>query len=422
MAFPAMPYASLEAPDVREFATSDPRGFLAQFPRGAVLDEVQRAPDLLSYIQGIVDERRRSGMFILTGSQHFGLLEAVTQSLAGRCAVLHLYPFSLEELRLMRRIPANLSTILHRGGYPRIHDRRLDPAEWLGAYVDSYVERDVRQVLAVSDLVSFQTFVRMCAGRTSQLLNLSALGSDCGITHNTARAWLSVLETGFLALRLPPLRANLGKRLVKAPKLHLLDSGLVCYLLGIRRPADLEQHPLRGAIFESWVVSEVLKWRAHRGLPADLAFFRDRKGAEVDLVAVGRHPIAVEVKAGATVRTDFFAPLATIAASLHPSRPARRVVVYGGDEIQERSAGMALPWSHLDQMDWSGRPRGRAGRGRRAHPHRGGRLRRRPRAGHRRSPRRARPNRDRELHWLPRRPDHPDALRRRRAAHRLPAP
>jgi predicted AAA+ superfamily ATPase len=356
MAFPGKPYASLEAPDVREFALSDPRRFLAQFPRGAILDEVQRAPSLLSYIQGIVDERRRSGLFVLTGSQHFGLLEAVTQSLAGRSAILHLYPFSLEELRRARRVPRDLSTALFRGGYPRIHDRRLEPSEWLAGYVASYVERDVRQVLQVSDLLAFQTFVRMCAGRTGQLLNLSALGSDCGVTHNTARAWLSVLETGFLSMRLPLLHRNLGKRLVKAPKIHLLDSGLACYLLGIRSPTDLEHHPLRGAIFESWVVSEVLKWRQHRGLPADLAFFRDRKGAEVDLVVETARPIAVEAKSGGTVKPEFFGALADFgeAMSARAGTEVRRVVVHGGAATQERTAGTALSWSAVDRFDWSG--------------------------------------------------------------------
>jgi predicted AAA+ superfamily ATPase len=357
MAFGDKPYASLETPDVREYAVTDPRGFLAEYPDGAVLDEVQRAPHLLSYIQGIVDERHENGLFILTGSQHFGLLDAVSQSLAGRSSMLHLLPLELEELRRFPSPPRDLVTTLFAGAYPRIHEQCLPPGEWLASYTETYVERDVRQVLRVGDLAAFQTFLRVCAGRIGQLVNLSALGADCGLSHNTARAWLSVLEAGYIAYRLPPLHRNLGKRLVKTPKLYFYDSGLLCYLIGIREPDQLRHHPLRGAIFESWVVAEILKARVHRGLPSDLFFFRDRTGTEVDLVLeTGARPLAVEIKSGQTVAPDFFKSLASLADLLAAAaEPAgvERVVVYGGESSQSRSGVEVLAWSDLDRMDWA---------------------------------------------------------------------
>jgi len=356
-AFPAKPYANLELPDVREFAASDPRGFLAQFPKGALLDEVQRVPDLLSYLQALVDEGLPNGAFVLTGSQHYGLLERVSQSLAGRTAVLYLLPLGLEEVRRFPSAPTDLFRVLHAGGYPRIYDRRLPAGEWLAAYTETYVERDVRQVLRLGDLGAFQTFLRLCAGRVGQLLNLSALGADGGVSHATARAWLSVLEAGFLVFRLPPFHRNLGKRLTKSPKLYFYDSGLLCYLLGIRRAEDLRLHPLRGPVFESWVVSEILKARVHRGLPPDLSFYRDHKGTEVDLVLeTGIRLVAVEIKSGQTVASDAFASLEAFAhgaarARLAPGR-IESVLVYGGDEGQRRTNATVLPWSRIDAVDW----------------------------------------------------------------------
>ncbi|MDE3032670.1 MAG: ATP-binding protein, partial [Acidobacteriota bacterium] len=233
-AFPDKPYASLEPLETRAFAQEDPRGFLAQFPSGAILDEVQQAPDLLSYLQVHVDRNPAPGQFILTGSQHLGLSQAISQSLAGRTAVLHLLPPSLEELRRFPNPPDSLFDTLFAGAYPRIHDRSIPPSRWLSDYLATYVQRDVRQVLNVGDLVTFTTFLRLCAGSTAQELNLSRLATDAGISQPTARAWLSVLETSFLGFRLPPWHTNLRKRRVKAPKFHFFDSGLACHLLGIQ--------------------------------------------------------------------------------------------------------------------------------------------------------------------------------------------
>ncbi len=354
--FPGKAYVSLEAPDTRAFALEDPRGFLAGYPAGAVIDEVQRAPDLLSYIQTAVDEQPVRGRFILTGSANVPLLASVSQSLAGRTALLHLLPLSLEEVRRFGKAPADLDDVMWRGSYPAVFDRELDPADWYSSYVGTYLERDVRTLLAVGDLMAFQTFLRLSAGRVGQLVNLAALGSDAGVTHNTARAWLSVLEASFLAWRVPPYHANISKRLIRTPKLHFADTGLVCFLLGIRSPGDLRHHPLRGSIFECWVASEILKHRAHRGQAPELSFFQDRKGHEVDvLVNKGASTIAVEAKSGRTVAADFFRGLRVFDAVNAAADPARKVqhrIVYGGAERQRRSGIEVVPWSAIDACDW----------------------------------------------------------------------
>jgi hypothetical protein len=355
--FPNRAYVSLEAPDVREYALRDPRGLIADHTRGAIFDEVQRAPELLSYLQSEVDTRPEMGRFILTGSANFALLQSVSQSLAGRTALLQLLPLGLEEIRRFPNPPEDLFTVLWKGAYPALHDRKLEPGDWFGAYVGTYVERDVRQILNVTDLVGFQTFLRLCAGRTAQLLNTSALGADAGVTHNTARAWLSVLEAGYVAFRLPPLHAKLSKRLVKTPKLHFYDAGLLCYLLGISKPDQLREHPLRGLIFESWVISEIVKARANRGLVPNLSFYRDRKGAEVDAVLErGTELLAVETKSARTIADDFFTGLRKFQSAVQAKKRGPKItpiVVYGGTQKQRRSEATVLPWSSIDEVDWT---------------------------------------------------------------------
>jgi len=298
--FPNSRYVSLEDPEQRSFAQEDPRGFLDRFAGQVLLDEVQRVPDLFSYVQTIVDREDRTGRFILTGSNNFLLMKTISQSLAGRAAILHLLPFSLSELekrnpislaqvgkalpRGQRTTRRGLMDVLFSGFYPRIHDKGLDPQDWLASYYRTYVERDVRELLTVGDLEAFGTFIRLCAGRNAQLLNLSSLANDCGISHTTARRWLSVLETSFLVTLLRPHHRNFSKRLVKSPKLFFLDTGLLCYLLRIRSPEDLAIHALRGSVFESYVVSEFLKNHLHHGQEADLYFWRDSAGHEIDLI------------------------------------------------------------------------------------------------------------------------------------------
>lgn len=355
-AFPAKPYVSLEPLDVRSFAREDPRGFLAEHRAGAVIDEVQRAPELLSYLQTEVDDDPRVGRFILTGSQQLDLVAAITQSLAGRTAVLHLLPPSLDELRRFPDAPTELPATLFAGAYPRIFDRAIPPQRWLSDYVTTYVQRDVRQVLEISDLTTFTAFLRLCAGRTGQEVNLSALGADAGVSHNTARAWLSVLEASYILFRIPAWHRNATKQAIKAPKLHFFDSGLACNLLGIRDARELVHHPLRGAIFESWVAAEIYKSRANRGREPALFHFRDAKRGEVDLVVdADKATLLVEAKSGATVASDFFAPLADVAERLQPragARPLKKRLVYGGAGSSHRSDVDVVAWADVAKATW----------------------------------------------------------------------
>lgn len=356
--FPAHAYVSLEPLDVRDFAISDPRGFLAQHPGPVVLDEVQRAPTLFSYLQEVVDADPTPGRFVLTGSQHFGLSEAISQSLAGRVALLHLLPLSLDECARFGPLPDDPWTVVWTGSYPRIHDRGLEADRWLADYVANYVQRDVRQVVQVMDLEAFTTFLRLAAGRTGQELNLSGLGADTGVSHPTIRSWIGVLEASFVVFRLPPWVRNVRKRIVKAPKLHFVDSGLACHLLGIRSADQLRTHPLRGAVFESWVASEVRKARLHARLPADLFHLREARGHEIDLlVEAGDRLTAVEVKSGATVATDHLAALRRFMEDRAPGnedvhRETVARLVYGGDAGQRRSDVDVLPWREVQEVAW----------------------------------------------------------------------
>jgi uncharacterized protein len=353
-AFPNKSYVSMEALDNRDFARSDPRGFLAKYADGAIIDEVQHVPELLNYLQGELDARPDPGRFILTGSQHFGLSQSISQSLAGRCGILVLLTPSLKELQGFPNAPGDLFSVLWQGAYPRIYDRGIPAHQWLADYTATYLQRDVRQVINVGDLQVFSSFLKLCAGRTAQEINLSALGSDSGVSHNTARAWLSVLETSYLIHRLPAWHANIRKQVVKAPKLHFFDSGLACYLLGIREPEQLCLHPLRGAIFESWVFSEIYKICVHGGAQPDLFHYRETRGLEIDLlIEQGRELEAVEIKSGATINEDFFRNLERFqdrfqAATM--TRPIRSNVVYGGDDSQQRSYARVLSWRDIQRL------------------------------------------------------------------------
>ena len=347
-AFPGLAYANLEAPDQREFAESDPRGFLAQFDQGAVLDEIQHVPTLLSYLQVLADEKRRNGLFVLTGSEQFRLSDAISQSLAGRTALLKLLPFSLAE---RRRAGASdrLNEILFSGFYPRIHDQGLDPRQALGDYFETYVERDVRRIGEIRNLSSFRLFVRLCAGRVGQLANLSSLGADAGVSHTTAREWLTVLETSYVVFQLPPFHANIRKRLIRSPKLYFYDVGLASYLLGIEHADQLATHPLRGALFENAVVAEALKHRFNRGQQPNLSFFRDARGLECDLFyQTGQGIGAIEIKSGSTITSDYFHALDRV-AGLIPDISAK-AVVYGGTARQSRSDCEVVPLEDLDEL------------------------------------------------------------------------
>ncbi len=347
-AFPHLKYVNLEAPDQREFAESDPRGFLSHIGEGAILDEIQRVPELLSYLQVYADEARRNGLFVLTGSEQFRLSDAINQSLAGRTALLRLLPFSLAERR-GTGASESIDDILYSGFYPRIHDQKLEPRQALGDYFETYVERDVRQIGEIRNLSSFRLFVRLCAGRVGQLANLSALGADAGVSHTTARHWLTVLEASYVVFQLPPFYANIRKRLVKSPKLYFYDVGLASYLIGIEHAGQVATHPLRGALFENAVVVETLKHRFNRGYRSNLSFFRDARGLECDLLYENGNGIcAIEIKSGATIASDYFNALNRIAKVL--PQISGKAVVYGGADRQSRRDGEAVPLAGLGEV------------------------------------------------------------------------
>jgi len=341
-------YVGLEEPDNLQFAREDPRRFLDQYPKGAVIDEAQRCPDLFSYLQGIVDERSNSGQFILTGSQHFGLMESITQSLAGRVGFLRLLPFSLNELQSANCAPGSVDLMLFKGGYPPLYDQPVVPERWLDAYITTYVERDVRQLINVRDLSAFQLFMRLCAANVGQMLNASRLGGDVGIDQKTVRAWIGLLESSFIAFRLQPHFRNFRKRLVKTPKLYFYDTALAARLLGIESPEQLVTHPLRGALFENWVVAELLKGRGARGKSDNLFFWRSHIGHEIDVLADrGDLLLPIEIKAGTTIASDWFAGLQKW-LDLAGSVAGQPTLVYGGRARQSRRGINVLPWNEID--------------------------------------------------------------------------
>lgn len=360
-AFPSHRYLSLELIDQRSFAQEDPRGFLAELKGPAIVDEIQHVPDLLSYIQGEVDEDPKPGRFVLTGSQNFLLMGKVAQTLAGRCGILNLLPFSRVELEDQSQpepgpppdlfgnasTTMDLWTTLHTGFYPRIHDQHIPPQVWLPDYVQTYIERDVRTLSNIGDLNLFARFLALCAGRAAQLLNYSGLAADCGISVDTARRWISVLNTSFILFLLPPHHSNFNKRVIKSPKLYFYDTGLLCHLLGIREADQVSTHPLRGALFENHVVSETAKAYLHHRRTPPLFFWRDRTGHEIDLIIdeSGRlYPI--EIKSGRTISGDMLNSLRWW-CDLAGQPLETATLVYGGDESYTRRGILIRPWFAL---------------------------------------------------------------------------
>lgn len=341
--FATKPYISLEELDQREFAETDPRGFLAQFPDGAVIDEAQRCPALFTYLQGIVDQAKRPGMFVLTGSQQFGLLSGITQSLAGRAGLLELLPFSLSELTPWVE---SLDKLLLAGLYPPIHDRGLRPELWLEDYTRTYIERDVRMLVAVKDLSAFQTFLRLCAARNGQLINYSELANAADLDMRTVKNWISVLEASYIVFRLHPYHRNFSKKLVKSSKLYFYDCGLLAHLLRIT-DKDIAVTPYRGSLFETLLISEFVKFKCNRRTVMDFFFWRDNKGVEIDLlVESGSVVYPIEFKSGQTVHDRFFANLNRFVGYAGEAT-AKPIVVYAGDHPQPRRNAEVIPWHHL---------------------------------------------------------------------------
>ena len=342
--FPNKTYVSLENPEELEFAQKDPKRFLARFKEGAILDEVQRCPSLLSWIQGLLDERSRMGDFVLTGSSQFELVAGITQSLAGRVGRVELLPLSIQELAQAHQLPSQLNTCLLQGGYPSIYDRQVSPQDWFSNYIATYIERDVRQLIAVRDLTQFQRFVKMCAARSGQILNLAALGADCGLSASTAREWLSVLEASYLVTRIQPYYQNFGKRLVKTPKLYFLDVGLMAWLIGIRDTVTLDTHVSRGALFETFVVSELIKRQYNQGQNADLYFWRDSAGNEIDLLSDTPQGLqAIEIKSGSTFASDWIKGFKVWKRNTQVNTLIPRII-YGGTDSYDREGHQVMAW------------------------------------------------------------------------------
>jgi uncharacterized protein len=349
MLFPQKAYVSLEDVDERLFAREDPRGFLTRFPKGAIIDEIQREPDLISYIQTIVDQQNTEGLFILTGSQQFDLMQTISQSLAGRSAIVRLLPFSYDEAYRNESSKNKMGAVLLKGFYPRIFDKNLDPTEAMQFYVNTYVERDLRRLINVKDMAIFEIFLKLCAGRTGQILNLSSLGNDCGINHNTVKAWISVLEASFIIKLLKPFHKNFNKRLIKAPKLYFLDTGLVSFLLGITQADQIFSHPLKGALFETYVFSELLKLRYNKGKTDNLYFYRDSKGNEVDIICDNGNTFSqIEIKSGQTVTSDYFKGLHYFSKLC--DMPLKSYLIYGGDKTYLRNNVQVINWQGISGL------------------------------------------------------------------------
>ena len=341
--FSHLPYVSLENPDNRELALDDPRLFLSNYPQGAVLDEIQRTPLLFSYIQGIVDENEQV-KFVLSGSQNFLLSEQISQSLAGRVGILQLLPFSMLELKNAGLLSDSYEEVAVRGFYPRIFDKGIPAEDFYPNYMRTYVERDVRQLTQVGNLTTFSTFVKLCAGRVGQLLNMSELSNDAGIAVNTVKSWLNILEASYIVFRLYPHYKNFNKRLIKMPKLYFYDTGLLSYLLTINTPQDLFAHFARGSIFENLIIVELIKNAYHRGKASQVYFWRDHRGKEIDLLLEkGQQLIPVEIKSGTTKTMDYFKNL-SYWNELSGNAPNASYVVYGGTETLNTKQGRLVSW------------------------------------------------------------------------------
>lgn len=340
-------YVSLEDPAAREFAVADPRGFLRKYENehGLILDEFQYAPQILSYIQLEVDEKDRPGYFVLTGSQNFLVNERITQSLAGRVGIITLLPLSIHELAQANLLAQHASELIVTGGYPRIYAKQIPPQDLYPSYINTYVERDVRQLLQVTDLAVFQKFLALCAGRVGQLFNATELAMNCGISAPTASKWLSILEASYILFRLQPYFVNYNKRVIKTPKLYFYDTGLVCNLLQIHSPEILAVSPFRGALFENFIISDLYKQFCNRGQRPPLYFWRNTNGLiEVDcLIDKGIGVIPIEIKAAETISSAFFSGI-TKFNELSASEPEANIIVYAGDQTQPRSNGMVMGW------------------------------------------------------------------------------
>lgn len=346
---PDFAYSNLENPETREFATSDSKAYLGQFSGPVILDEIQRAPLLLSYLQTMVDEENKNGRFVLTGSHQLQLREAIGQSLAGRTAILQLLPLSIQELTEAAITFPRFEEYAFRGFLPRVYDQSQRPATAYSNYFQTYIERDVRLLIQLKDASLFEKFMKLLAGRVGQLLDLQSLGNDVGVDAKTIRNWLSILEASFVIFKLTPHFENFGKRVIKSPKYYFIETGLLCHLLGIRTPEQISRDPLFGGIFENLVVIEALKSQTNRGLPSGLHFFRDSNGSEIDLlVGEGPRPTAIEIKASATFSNTLLSGLRRF--KKNAPRSGQIGLIYNGDAISLSDGIQGVPFSQIDHF------------------------------------------------------------------------
>jgi uncharacterized protein len=349
--FPDKPYYSLENPDIRNFAIEDPRGFLNTMPNGAILDEAQRVPLLFSYLQEILDSSSEKGMFILTGSNNFLLQENISQTLAGRVAYLNLLPFTVNELKSGNVLPETDEKVLFNGFYPPVYDQNINPIDWMPNYIKTYIERDVRQIKNVTDLLVFEKFMRVLAGRTGQELNLSAICNEVDVNLKTIQSWIGILENSFIIYLLKPYHQNYNKTIVKRPKVYFYDTGLVCSFLRISDAVHLENHPLKGSIFETMVVIELVKKFTNNGIVPPLFYWRDKTGHEIDVIVDNSDKLTpIEIKSGKTINSDFFKHLKYWN---NLSKNQNALVIYSGNQEQQRSDGtLVTNWSNIDDLDF----------------------------------------------------------------------
>jgi predicted AAA+ superfamily ATPase len=350
MCFPQKTYHNLEAPDIRQFAQKDPRAFLEEIKSGAILDEVQRVPELLSYLQADVDRHPEKGRFILTGSHQMALHENISQSLAGRTGILHLLPLSLHELTQAHHQPMAIDTLMFNGGYPRIYQESIEPRRYYRDYVQTYLERDIRQMAHIKDLDQFQQFIQVCASRSGQLIDYTGIGNDLGISRQRITDWISVLKASYLVFSLQPYFENFGKRLIKTSKLYFTDLGLLSYLLGLTEPSQLAHHPLRGALFENQIILELYKLYLNRGEKPQFYFYRDNHQNEIDLlIENGNELLAIEIKASKTFHADFIKPLEQF-KQWAAKKNVKAYLIYAGEHEQKVNNVQVLNYQNLSAI------------------------------------------------------------------------
>jgi predicted AAA+ superfamily ATPase len=340
--FPQKPYVSLEDPNIRLLAREDPKGFLSQYPKGVIIDEAQNVPEIFSYLQLIVDQNNIPGQFILSGSKNFLLKKNISQSLAGRVAILHLFPFELAE-----KNKESLNQNIFMGGYPRIYQAGLSPNDWFPSYIQTYLERDITTLISPKNLRKFQIFLRLCAGRAGQILSYTNLANEADVSVTTIQSWLGILEQSFIAFVLPPYYKNFNKRLIKSPKLYFYDTGLLCHLLGIKSAEQVQQHFAQGALFENLIISNFKKSFAHRYSTHELFYFRDSNGNEVDLIIdQGSQRIPIEIKCNQTARPKFLQGL-NYFEKISDAQTKPGMVIYGGSDNHVIHDQQILSWKSL---------------------------------------------------------------------------